>query len=422
MAASYAVFLPFLVLIYISQNVRGGQLGQPPPGAKEVGAVYFASNGEGGNYIIANKINPDGTLTFAKSFGTFGRGLHVALQKSVDGLVICADNLFVVNVGSNSITMFEINPNSPTELKFIQTCYSYGDIPMSLLCNVQLQILCVLNAGRDNSVACFSITSTGLVFLPQTRKGLGLPLTNTLISPVAFGTPSDMEFTSDLKQLVIIVKGNSVPSPPIPGFVLSLPISKGTALGDMIKSEPVGIVPYSLTRVPNPKKDRRLHGFVFTDPGKETPAYGLGLFMLQRNGKVKKSSVVQVPIPQNLAACWSMFSPRTGNLFTVDVDGILSEFKIHNAAVLSSTLVKQYKLPFGTSQLAIADIPTGEFMYILNPEYTEASIREIHVLQIKGSGDAAQIQTFALPPRSILGNGVFLNSSIGLGFYLSVTQ
>jgi len=358
-------------------------------------------------------------LTFGKSFSTHGLGSHSAGGSTADALIVCGDNLFIVNPGSKSISMFEIDHYNPIELKFIRAVDSHGDIPTSLACSTQLELLCVVNSGSANSVGCYSITTSGLHFLPHTLKHLGFILPSP-ISDNAFGTPSDLQFTKNLKYLVLSVKGN--PPLSVPGLIATFPVlDGGHALGDIIRNEPVGIFPYSMSLIPKTVQGEQ--GFVFTDPGNLTPAYGLGLFELGRNGKIRPGSLVEIGIPGNIASCWSQFSPLTGNLYTTDSLGLLmTEFTVHVTlnGNLSATRVKQYEILGSPRDIVIIDIPNGEFMYILNPSVSNSSIRGIQVLKVNGPGNLVPRQTFVPPSDSITyQTGAPLSAYInGLGFYL----
>lgn len=76
------------------------------------GAVYVASNSPSGNSVLVFWRAADGSLTSAGAFPTGGRGTGTGLGNQ-GGLILSPDDdwLFVVNAGSNEVTVFEVRPD-----------------------------------------------------------------------------------------------------------------------------------------------------------------------------------------------------------------------------------------------------------------------------------------------------------------------
>jgi 6-phosphogluconolactonase (cycloisomerase 2 family) len=63
-----------------------------------------------------------------------------------------------LQAGSNTISMFSINPDHPSQLTAVgDPVPSEGEFPMSLAFNKQGTMLCVLNGGQVNGVNCYKV-------------------------------------------------------------------------------------------------------------------------------------------------------------------------------------------------------------------------------------------------------------------------
>ncbi|EGX53374.1 hypothetical protein AOL_s00006g240 [Orbilia oligospora ATCC 24927] len=193
-------------------------------------ALYFQTNPMGReNEIVACQIQEDGSIGAHKRYRTGGRGgaapvatgddngkiAKLQLASTNDALfsqhsvIINGNYLFTVNAGSNSITMFLVDPKDPLKLTRVgkRPTTSHGDLPVSLAYSPKLNTLCVANSGKRDGVACYDVD-------PQ--KGLTCtdtePLKRTIgtVKDGPAGTVSDMFFTDDQKNLIVITKGNSV--------------------------------------------------------------------------------------------------------------------------------------------------------------------------------------------------------------------
>ncbi|KAK6544463.1 hypothetical protein TWF694_001158 [Orbilia ellipsospora] len=195
-----------------------------------VSAVYFQTNAlDADNEVVACRITKDGSITEYKKFKTGGKGGQTAnIQRNTvapadDGgfgsapttdslfsqhsLIVYEDYLFTVNAGSNTVSMFTIDPKDPLKLTQVgKPVTSHGDLPVSLAYSQKLRTLCVGNAGKKSGVACYNIDK---------RSGLGCqdkePLqrtSNITKGDNGAGTISDLFFTTDDKNLIVVTKGN----------------------------------------------------------------------------------------------------------------------------------------------------------------------------------------------------------------------
>lgn len=125
-----------------------------------VGAVYTSTNGTAGNAVIAYSRNSQGQLSRIGSFNTGGAGFGTGTDPlgSQFSVILSEDHahLYVVNGGSNDITVFDVERGGG--LTWRQRVGSNGTTPVSLA--LRDGRLFVLNQG-SNSVASFSVRDNG---------------------------------------------------------------------------------------------------------------------------------------------------------------------------------------------------------------------------------------------------------------------
>jgi len=167
------------------------------------GAVYTATNAAAGNEVLAFSRSADGSLTPAGSFATggLGAGPDIGLGNQ-GGLLLTPDNqwLYVVNAGSDTISVFKVKPNS---LELVGSFDSRGKLPVSL--TVDGDLLYVLNAGGtvggSDNITGFIIEPDGEL-QPLAGSTQPLSILNT--------SPAQIEFSTDGNVLVVTEKGTSI--------------------------------------------------------------------------------------------------------------------------------------------------------------------------------------------------------------------
>ena len=165
------------------------------------GAVYTATNSKQGNEVLVFNRSADGSLSPAGAFETFGVGTGGGLGNQ-RGLLLTPDNqwLYVVNAGSDTISVFKVKPNS---LEYVGSFHSGGTRPVSL--TVDGDLLYVLNAGgaagAEDNISGFIIAPDGVA---QPLAGSTQPLSGTDTSP------AQIEFSTDGNVLVVTEKGTSI--------------------------------------------------------------------------------------------------------------------------------------------------------------------------------------------------------------------
>jgi 6-phosphogluconolactonase len=160
-------------------------------GGGPVGAVYTMSNAAEGNAVLVFDRDLAGKLTPAGEFDTGGLGTGAGLGNQ-GGVIIDPSNrwLFVVNAGSDDISVFAIDEDG---LTLVDREPSGGDNPVSLTYSGSL--LYVLNAGGAvggaDEITGFSVDADGLL-TPIPGSTRPLSDTNTGPAQVSFNTDGDV--------------------------------------------------------------------------------------------------------------------------------------------------------------------------------------------------------------------------------------
>lgn len=83
--------------------------------------------------------------------------------------------MVAVNPGSNTISLFIIDPADPTKLTLLGApADTLGEFPMSVTISTKLKQACVANSGAKAGIACFSISAKGLTALDSGLRPFAL--------------------------------------------------------------------------------------------------------------------------------------------------------------------------------------------------------------------------------------------------------
>jgi 6-phosphogluconolactonase len=159
------------------------------------GAVYTLTNAAGGNAVVAFNRAADGTLTPQGTFPTGGIGTGSGLGSQ--GAVVLSDDgrqLFAVNAGSNSISLFAVHPDG---LELRATAPSGGIRPISI--TVRGNLLYVVNAGGTGNISGLVVGRDGLAPLAASTQPLGS----------GSAGPAQVSFSPDGTALVVTEKASS---------------------------------------------------------------------------------------------------------------------------------------------------------------------------------------------------------------------
>ena len=172
-------------------------------------AVFVQTDAVGGNAVVAYHRAADGRLRQAARYPTLGRGGvlggsvvdHLASQGALQ-----YDRehrlLYVVNAGSDSLTVFRVHG---TELRRLQVIGTGGSFPVSIA--VRGRLLYVLNARAGGSVQGFVRTDDGrLARMWSWHRDLGLDAAAT---PEFTHTPGQVSISPDGRALLVTTKAGS---------------------------------------------------------------------------------------------------------------------------------------------------------------------------------------------------------------------
>ncbi|KAG8954275.1 hypothetical protein FRC04_000500 [Tulasnella sp. 424] len=347
-----------------------------------VGAAYVINNDPSGNSILASNIANDGTLTFGAAISAGGIGLHGNNTNpnagdplfSQDAIKVVGGYLYTVNSGSNTIVMFKINPENPSDLTMIgQPVNSGGDFPLSIAVSEWGQV-CVLNGGAVSNVSCFKADpANGLTALPDAIRVLPLNQTTPPSGPP--GSASDIIFTPSHKLLASGLSESQ------PGYIAEWAVdpTTGQLSQDFVKntiSSP-GMNPFGMTPIPG--RDAILSA---------DPAVGYAIWDLTT---VSATSNV-ISVSGQMAICWSTYSASTQSFFLMD-PGASEVVEVAVDGSLQSTTVKQYQLATGSGPLdgAVGSVAGKDYLYVLS-----AAMTSIDVFALPSKGGAEPVQTFNL--------------------------
>jgi 6-phosphogluconolactonase len=334
MRSRVLLFLAAIVLTMTIETARAQSVGR--------GVVYVATNAVAGNSVLVFARSGDGQLTPAGSFSTGGLGTGAGLGNQ-GGLVLTANNdwLFVVNAGSNEVSVFEVRANG---LTLTDKVASGGKMPVSV--TFDRDVLYVLNAGgsvgAEDNITGFSLT----------RHGKLVPLAGSTRPLSAANTgPAEVGFNANGNLLVVTEKNTNK----IDIFKVD---RDGLATGPFVEpssgGEPFG---FAVGR----------HNRVFVSEAFGGAPHGSALSSYELEGDAELESIsASVPTNQT-AACWAVLTPDerfayvtdTGSAtvtgYAVDADGELSRLQADGSSAAT-----------GAGPIDAAISRTGRFLFTLN--------------------------------------------------------
>lgn len=328
------------------------------------GALYTMSNAADGNAIIEFARAADGTLAPAGIYPTGGTGTGGGLGNQ--GAVILDEDqrlLFVVNAGSDEITVFAVERHG---LRFVQTVPAGGDRPVSL--TVDEELLYVVNAGSD-SITGFTVS----------HRGRLRPLANSTRALSGVGTaPAQIQFTPDGRNLVITEKATN--------RIVTYSVEKdGRPAAQPKITASAGATPFGFAF------DRRRELFVSEAAGGAAGASSTSSYLVGRDGSLRLVSPA-VPTAQS-AACWVVVTPDHRFAYVSNTgSGTLSGYRTGPGAVLTrfddGGVTANTGANSGPIDMAIT--PDGRFLYSLN-----SGNQTLSGFRVRHDGSLAGLQTTA---------------------------
>jgi hypothetical protein len=169
-------------------------------------ALFVETDATAGNSVLSYQQSSDGTISYAGSYLTGGRGATAANATadplaSQDGLVLAnnGENLIATNPGSDTVTVFDVQG---TSLTAVQQVPSGGLFPDSIATSGRY--VTVANAGGAGSVAEFLWLGDRLVALPGQVRSLGL--TNNTTPPDFHHSVGQVGYTPNGQHLIVTTK------------------------------------------------------------------------------------------------------------------------------------------------------------------------------------------------------------------------
>ncbi|KXH68255.1 hypothetical protein CSAL01_12212 [Colletotrichum salicis] len=322
-------------------------------------AIYITTNDQA-NSVVAIPISGNGMLSKGAVFPTGGSGSNVVngtskqpaapdALASQSALTIAGNNLFVVNAGSNTVTMFAIDPSDPTKLTMIgQPVAVPGQFPNTIAASMKHNVICVGCSGAQSGVSCATFSKDGLECMDSLRP-VGLSQTTPPAGPT--NTISQVFFSNDQGTLFTTVKGD--PSQNKTGFLGAYKVSsKGSVEHNGVQSSPNGTaVLFGSSTIP------KSNNLFVTDPS-------FGGAVLSVDAKSNAASVKGMGvISGQKATCWAAVSSATGSAFVADVGtNRLIEMSLSDASIKSILDLSPNGDPGLTDLMA-----AGQFVYALSP-------------------------------------------------------
>ncbi|KAK2601436.1 hypothetical protein N8I77_010885 [Diaporthe amygdali] len=347
----------------------GGQA-QPANGK----AIYMLSN-QASNSVVAVPIANDGSLDAAGSSSTSTGGCGA---NGVDGetnqpaapdalfsqsaLTVAGNNLFAVNAGSNTLSMFAIDAQDPTKLTMVGKPVDVpGEFPVTVGASAKHNLACVGMTGSTAGMACASFDATQGLGEMDALRPFDLGQTTPPVGPT--NTVSQVFFSDDQSMVFSTVKGD--PTKNNTGFLASFPVNaacQGQAAS--VAAEGAQTSPSGTAVLFGSSPIAGSSNLFVTDA-----SFGAAVLSMQQaaNGSAPGSMVAEVAgkgvIGNQKATCWAAISPATKTAFVTDV-GVnhLVEMSLDDASIQSQTDLSANGDP-GLIDLKAA----GSMVYALSP-------------------------------------------------------
>lgn len=304
------------------------------------GVVYTSTNAAAGNAVVVLSRGSDGSLSPSATVATDGLGSGGGLGNQ-GALAITKSGrwLFVVNAGSNDISVFKVNHNG---LQLTNRTPSGGIRPVSL--TVHEDMLYVLNAGGVNNITGFNIGEEGrLTAIPESTRALSADATG----------PAQVEFSRDGELLVVTEKATNK----ISLYTVENGIAKGPTVRDSNGATPFGF-----------SFDRRGHLIVSEAFGGAPGASALSSYNVDDDTPSLQLISPSVGTTQT-AACWVVVTKNGRYAYTTNTgSGTVSGYRVDRNGKLSLLNADGLTavIGAGTGPTDAALSRDSKFLYVLN--------------------------------------------------------
>jgi 6-phosphogluconolactonase (cycloisomerase 2 family) len=348
-------------------------------GGGPIGAVYTMSNAAEGNSVLAFDRDLVGKLTPAGEFDTGGLGTGAGLGNQ-GGVIIDPANrwLFVVNAGSDDISVFAIDEDG---LTLVDREPSGGENPISLTYSGNL--LYALNAGGaaggTDEISGFTVGADGTL--------TPIPGSTQLLSAANTG-PAQVSFNTDGDVLVVTEKATSL----IDTFTVG---SDGVAVpANTFASS--GMTPFGFAI------GKRDQVFVSEAVGGATDQSSVSSYQLGKDGSL---AVISPSVgTTETAACWAIVSHDGRFTYTTNAgSGSISGYRIgfDGSLALLDANGRTGNTGKDSGPLDMAFSNDGRNLYTLNGQSDT-----IGVFKVKDKGGLAILNSHIGVPASANGLAV----------------
>lgn len=313
-------------------------------GSNEPGVVFVTTNANDpirGNEIVMYRRAVDGTLTVMGRFPTGGQGLGSGLGSQ--GALVLSKNgrwLFVVNAGSNEVSVFEVRPAG---LVLTGKVASGGIRPTSL--TVRNNLLYVLNAGDPGNITGFKLSSSGqLTPLANSTRNLS----NNGSGPAP--APAQISFSPNGDQLIVTERSTKL----IDIYTMD---KKGLPTGPTPQASS-GVTPFGFAFA----KETLVVSEAF---GGNPGASAVSSYRLNQNGL----QLVSPSVPTGeTAACWIVISKDGKYAYSTNAGSAsVSGYRVNNDGQLTLLNGRAGDTGVGTGPTDPTISRDGRFIYVLSP-------------------------------------------------------
>jgi 6-phosphogluconolactonase (cycloisomerase 2 family) len=331
-----------------------------------VGAVYTMTNAAGPNSVVVYNRLSDGTLEPAGMVPTGGSGTGAGLGSQG---AIALDNsarwLFVVNAGSDDLSVFSVKPGG---LQAAGRFPSGGHMPISV--TVHARMVYVLNAGMPNNITGFLLGNGGqLTPIAGSTRSLSAPTTG----------PAQVQFSPDGDLLVVTEKSTNL--------IDLFPVGPGGLPGMLVSTASHGMTPFGFAF----GKENEL--FVSEAFGGAPNASALSSYVADDDGSL--TLVTGSALTNQTAACWVAvnsgghlaYTTNTGSRsitgFQIAADGLLTILTANGLTGVT---------PPGSAPIDEAFSNDGRFLYVLT-----STIAGVSGFGVGSDGSLSPINMVAAP-------------------------
>lgn len=334
------------------------------------GAVYTITNEASGNEVAVYQRAADGSLTFMASYPTGGLGSGAGLGSQ--GSVILRENgrrLFVVNAGSNQISVFAVRKDG---LELLDVADSGGEMPISL--TFHNDTLYVLNAGGSGNISGFRVRENGkLVALDGSTQ----PLSNggTGASP----QPAQISFSLDGRLLVVTEKATNL--------IDVYQVVRGTA-GPPVTHPSSGMTPFGFAFA-------KRHDLIVSEAfGGAAGVSAVSSYNLNQDSLEVISPSVGTT---QTAACWVVVSDNGKYAYVTNAgSGSISSYRIEEDGTISLLEAQAGLTGEGSSPIDMAFSNNGQFLYALG-----ANSDTIRIFSVNGDGSLESLGNVSVPAGAV---------------------